>query len=434
MSKITKKIFCVCFSIIILLLTETVTIAAVAVWVPESQKIHISDLRVGNMDYWADLAYQPDQLGFVLPDWGNAEEITEQPAQWWGKSQSIYIPDLRVGEVDFWAQLIWHLEKGVFQLADWCQRGLEIFGPAFNAVDGFGDWRKNLEETSCFSNFAMIASDSDGVKEIATHDAEKIKEALSLGMNRTMVVITNVLFTADFNPDGSLKNVRLRPDYKERIQRYSLYLHFYGSRNPWAFYVLDEPYSAAIQIGMSIREMREMLNTAIVAIKKVFPDSKTANGIAITREDLEQENILGFPVPPNAVKEYGFPGFDIIAVYCYWPQYRVFYPGSTLEDSKKVFQEKYLGNAKDNLLSGQKIVIVPGTFEFPGQEISVEDYLDLANFYWCIARSNPKVVGIVPFLWPTTEGLVGLKNLPPEVQRAWEGIGRKIISRGASLR
>ncbi|NCF75075.1 MAG: hypothetical protein GWO87_01130 [Xanthomonadaceae bacterium] len=403
-----------------------------AAWLSDNSTIHIDSLHVGKEYFWAD--FRPvdspegkEGLFFELcPDYRYSEKVDDNCSAWDPETQTIHISSLLVGKVYYWIDLVWRKDLKLFQLTDWCSHELEIFGYALNAVDGFGDWRENLAKTAKFSNFAMIASDGTSVREIAAGDAEKISKALGLGMNRTMVVVTDVLFIGDFDESGVFTNVRLRSDYRERLQRYSSYLHLYRGKNPWAFYVLDEPYLAAIVEGMSIGKMREMLNKAIAAIKEVFPNSKTANGIAVTRSDLEQENILGFPVPENAAEEYGFPKFDLIAVYCYWAQYKPGHPNDRLEDLKKVFQEKYLGNAKDNLLPGQKIILVPGTFHFLGQEISPEDYLDLANFYWNIAKTDPQVVGIVPFLWPSSENLIGLKDLPKNVRDVWREMGKKI--------
>ena len=82
------------------------------------------------------------------------------------------------------------------------------------------------------------------------------------------------------------------------------------------------------------------------------------------------------------------------------------------------------------LLPGQKIVLIPGTFEFEGQKIPVEDFLSLARFYWDRARTDSNVVAIVPFLWAwpgENSPNKGLKDFPPEVQNAWREIGRKIL-------
>ena len=438
-----KKAIVSIFSLILFLTVISLPVSAAeyngecAVWVPETQIIHINSLlipsyndegeRVGEVYFWADFRLVANPLGeeglfFELClDYGYSEQADDNCSAWDLETQTIHISSLLSGETCYWADLFFRSELGLFQFTDWCHHGLKTFGPAFNGVVGFGNWQENLEETSQFSNLAMIASDGNSVIGIAFRDAQKIKKATELGM-KSLVVITGILFVADFDESGVLKDVRFRDNYHQRLAEYKFWLRIFGVKleDIWGFYVMDEPYSAAIIIGMPIEQMRRILNEAIATLKEVFPSSKTVNVIGITREDLEQGG--------NDWQEYAFPNFDIVGVYCYWTQYKIFYPESTLEDFKKEFHEKYMGNANQFLLPGQKIVLVPGTFGFTHSDMpTMEDFLKLAKFYGDTAKSDPRITAVVPFLWPSSGDLIGLRELSPKVPEAWREIGKKIL-------
>ncbi|MCD6149667.1 hypothetical protein J7J13_02685 [bacterium] len=440
MSKITKKVFCVYFSVVIVLLTMVAAAGAkerngnCAVLVSDnnSTTIHLDSLYAEGNYYEVNFRLAPnppgeDGLFFELcPDYRYSEQADDNCSVWDPNTLTVHISSLLSGEVCYWADLLWREDLWLFQLTDWCHHGLDIFGLAHNVIDGFGDWRENLKETSQFSNLAMIASDGESVASIAFGDAQKIKKAAELGM-KSLIVITNILFVTDFDESGTLKDVRLRDGYRQRLAEYKFWLHICGVKpgDIWGFYILDEPYWAAIVTGMPIGEMRQMLNEAIAVLKEVFPASKTAGVIAVTKEDLEQESVFGFPIPENAAEEYGMPNFDIVGFDLYWSQFHIYNYEQTLQAFFEVWK-MYMENLTEFLLPGQKIVLVPGTFYFSGSPISTGDFLDLAKFYWDTAKSDPRVVAVVPFLWPSSGDLIGLRDLSPKVREAWREIGTKI--------
>ena len=98
----------------------------------------------------------------------------------------------------------------VFILSDWFINDQSVFGVAFNAMDGFGDWKESLQETSSFSKIAMIASSGTDPAEIAIADSEKINQAVTLKM-KPLVVLVNIFFD---------ENCSLYKDCEERFQTY----------------------------------------------------------------------------------------------------------------------------------------------------------------------------------------------------------------------
>jgi len=434
-----KKFICAYFSIVILLTMVAATGAkecngncAVLVSDNNSATIHLNSLYAGGNYYQANFRLAPnppgeDGLFFELSDYGYSEQADDNCSAWDPETQTIHISSLLIGETCYWADLFFRSDLELFQLVDWCHHGLDIFGSAFTAVDGFGDWKENLDKVSGFSNLAMVASDGNSVMEIALGDAQKIRATAAHGM-KSLVVATNILFVADFDESGVLKNIRLRDDCRQRLAEYKFWFRICGVKpgDIWGFYILDEPYWAAIVTGMPIGEMRQMLNEAIAVLKEVFPASKTAGVIAVTKEDLEQESVFGFPVPPNAVEEYGMPNFDIVGFDLYWSQFHIYNYEQNLQTFFEVWG-MYMENLKKFLLPGQKIVLMPGTYigEIP---ITTEEFLALANFYYNAARTDSLIEAIVLFLWtwPEESPNKGLRDLSPKVREAWREIGTKI--------
>ena len=418
-AKIVIYYFCI-FLTIVAVSTTAVASATVrdcaATWDPETRTLHIPSLIVGEGCFWADLRLV--EMGFELADYGPSQVEDNCSATWDPETRTLHIPSLIVGGGCFWADLRLEVEGSFFKLADWAQCGLKYFGPAFN---GGGNWQENLEKTSQFSNLAMVASNGNSVADIAFHDAQKIKAARRWRM-KCLVVITDILFLVE-KKDGVLRNIKLRSDCRQRMSDYVAYLKLFGCGEEicgW-FYILDEPYWTAIQIKMPLSKMRHLLNKVILTVKEICPSSKTVGVIAITPQDIDN---LGGELGEGG---YSLPNFDLVGFDYYYTQAQ-----QTLAEFERIWQEKYMENLKRFLLPGQKIVLIPGTFEFEGQKISVpvEDFLSLARFYWDRARTDSNVVAIVPFLWTWPEKNSpnkGLKDLPPEIQNAWREIGRKIL-------
>lgn len=399
-----------------------------AAWIPEAGVFRIFSLQVGSDNYGVDFTVSVGSNGeiYFSPACALAPSGTKY-SSWDG--ETICTPVANIGGASCWMKLeiVPELSTNglaIFKLSDWYVNGKPVFGSAFNAVDGFGDWKKNLETTSEFSNVAMISSSGATVAEIGTADSKKIDVAIAKGM-RPMIVLSSILFYAEFDESGRLTGVHLYENYRERLQEYALYIRNKGGVR--YLYVLDEYDWFAIQCGMSPREMIAMVNEAIAAAKVVFPTALTVGVAATTANDLKKTSIFGFPVSASWYAEYGFPNFDLIGFGVYWTQFSMYGAGSSMDDFFSLWNE-YMKNINKFILPGQKILLVPGTYEQAGVPIPNEEHLAQLNFYREVV-TNPRVGAIVTFLWSSTDTMVGLQNLPSEVLTGWKNFGKEIITK-----
>lgn len=419
-----------------------------AVWSFETQTIHINSLiiplyndegeRVGEVYFWADfrLVSTPsgeEGLFFELcPKYGYSEQADDNCSAWNPETQTVHISSLLIGENRFWVDLVWKGDLGLFQLKNdgWGSCSLKDFGVAITAFNGYGNPLENISQVAPFSTIIMAGSDvgTDDPIKIAKDDIKKIIFARKNGC-KGILCIPQIFFEAELDEDGNIIGVKLRNDYQLRWRLYANFISPYV-KDIYAIYgPLDEPYWVAIQFGIGIGEMKNMINQAIKEIKQRFPDMLVIGVVAVTKEDLEQESVFGFPVPPNAAEEYGMPNFDIVGFDLYWAQFSLYNYDQNLQTFFEVWTGKYMKNLIEFLLPGQKIVLAPGTYCTANNLIPAEDFLAIANFIYDFARLNPKLVEIVvPFLWTWQEGSssLGLRDLPPEVQKKWEDIGKKI--------
>jgi hypothetical protein len=294
-------------------------------------------------------------------------------------------------------------ERMTFKLVDWFLNDNSVFGVAFNAMDGFGNWKENLLETSKFSKIAMIQSTGNNPTEIATADSEKVDRAIELGM-KPLLVLTNIFFD---------KNCSLYENYEKLFEKYIKNIK--NITSIWGVYVIDEYDWVAIQHGYGPQKMRDMVNSAIKVIKSVLPNVLTIGVAATTVDDLRKKTVLGFPISAGWAAEYGLPNFDLIGFDLYYSQ-----AYSSMDNFFKTW-DYYEENIKKFLLPGQREVIIPGTFSMNGETISTEKYLEQITFYKK-KSTDPRVGAIICFLWPSVpkEGIVGLCDLPMAVRESWK--------------
>ncbi len=331
----------------------------------------------------------------------------------YGEDNVITIPTVNLGkEKTYCLKLQYKPEIStvmtVFVLSDWFVNEQSVFGVAFNATDGFGNWKENLQETSEFSKIAMIMSNGNNPTEIAIADSKKIDRATELGM-KPLVVLSSIFFN---------ENYSLYEDYEERFQTY---IKKIKNKNViWGTYLIDEYDWIAIQHGYSPKKMRTMVNKAIALVKNVLPTVLTIGVAATVADDLKKETLLGFPISADWYAEYGFPNFDLIGFDLYWTQFPLCgYADNSLDNFFKTW-EKYAENLKDFLHPGQKTVLIPGTYETADSPISVEEHLRLFSFYKNKQLTDPRVGAVICFLWPSTSGMIGLRDLSTKKKEIWE--------------
>jgi hypothetical protein len=396
-----------------------------AAWLWRTSTLKIFSLKYQSTHLGMDLQYfaeDPEGSGGYYGLTSTFPPIGWKHSFWNAGANKLFVPEVDFGLApSYWLEFTHcpQIDASIFKLTDWCHNNLKFFGVAFNGFDGsFGDWRENLVQTAPFSNIAMVGTGEiiSDPAEIARSDSEKVNFAIGLGM-KPLVVLSSLLFSAEFE-NGRLKSVVLKEDYRERL---AIYASIVPPEKIWGVYILDEPDWLSINIGMSLRGMADMVNTAIAATKEFFPHVKVLGVMATTKEDMRDGFVFGLPVPANAYEEYCFPNYDWVGFDAYPRSY-----GSNEEFFYEVWP-RYMQNLTDHLHPGQKIFLIPGVYEPVDATIFTKDeYLQQINFYWNVAKSDYRIEAIIPFLWPSIPGMRGLKDFPTEVVEGWKILGRKV--------
>lgn len=289
---------------------------------------------------------------------------------------------------------------------------LEYFGYAFTGIEGVGEKEDYFEETSPFSNIALIGDSSTWTV------IDKILAASDYGQ-QSIVSIGHLFCNIVFDSNGYVTDIKLWPDYLERWR------YFANEIQPYeeliiGFLGVDEPYWNAICCGISFQEMRFMIEEIAFQIKARFPDKKVIGTIFITERELAQEKIWGRPTPPpEDILWYGIPeNYDWVGIYYYWSGH------SDFDQFEKIWQER-MQSFDEHLYPHQQIVLVPGTFSHVGLDIE-QELITLASWYIDMAKRDTRMVAIIPFLWPDHENLVGLESMFA-LQEVWREIGEEIL-------
>jgi hypothetical protein len=175
-----------------------------------------------------------------------------------------------------------------------------------------------------------------------------------------------------------------------------------------AFYPIDEPDSTA--------QMRNALATVNAAISAKFPEIP----IAVTFNHSR--------VRPNLVIP---AGFDWVGFDCYGPWDNC--AGHPIP--------WYLSTLKSKLTTGQKLFLLPDvaipSAKPPEPAPSLQKQLTIVNRidrYYALALNEPRVIGLVPFLWQRLEGEEGEwdwwgADSMPIIRAKIEQIGRCITGK-----
>lgn len=213
-----------------------------------------------------------------------------------------------------------------------------------------------------------------------------------------------------------------RLDYIERWLTYAQIIEPY-IENVMGVIILDEPYRRALLQETPLYVMKETLDNMIMLIKETFLSVKTIGIFSTLFSELDQEYFYGILIPKNIMDKFEFPNFDIIGFNFY------FLANQNFSLYTFRFQWKRKFNLFQKLLSSeQEIVLIPGTFYFENKVFNVKKLVKLANFYNRIARLEPKITTMMPFLWKSVEslGLKGMKDLPNEILLKWKSTGKTI--------
>ena len=184
----------------------------------------------------------------------------------------------------------------------------------------------------------------------------------------------------------------LHDDYLERWNAYADMILPYID-NIFAFYPYDEPYLN----GNPIADQEKVIQ----AIKSRFSDKL----IYVTYAFLSVSS--GMEIPQ---------GYDIVTIT---PDYGDF-SGSDMQDSLNIL--------KTNLTQGQKIILTGDGFSFDKMPSEAEQYTRVitAREYYNIAKSDPQIIGILTFIWPSFYLGSGVRDMPI-VENEFRRIGLEII-------
>ncbi|MBU2109537.1 hypothetical protein KKB71_01080 [Patescibacteria group bacterium] len=203
--------------------------------------------------------------------------------------------------------------------------------------------------------------------------------------NQKVIISVDSIFL-EYNPDME-KKISLRIDYRERWDKYARIIAPYA-RYIAAFYSIDEPYLNGENMGLSREEVKNLCEAINIEIKAKFPNIPIVVVFAAAAVDETLE------IPSG----YDWVGFD--------------YYG-TFDPILPIFNI-----LKNKLLDGQKIILVADGVAFGTTPPSLEEqeaWVVRAQQYYELASSDPVVVAMIPFLWPSIQGpneyLIGTRDM-----------------------
>lgn len=251
------------------------------------------------------------------------------------------------------------------------QPSLSLFGYYFIASDYFGNY---IADVAGFTNFNFMDWSSTYAQQAGTY-------------NEKMVVNLRWVF---FSGPG------LRSDYVSVWNYYASMMAPYIN-NIGAFYVMDEPYWNGIS--------KADVETAAKLCKDTFPQIPTmiVEGYPVL-DGSTNRDFNGNYMPPFQMPSYiDYFGFD---------QYSNFPAIVNL-----------LQITHNHLLPGQKIVLVPQDYSESGSTDA--QTASWAYDFYNLALSDPCIIGMEVFLWPSN---AGLPLSGPLTRAAYKDIGAQIVS------
>ena len=283
----------------------------------------------------------------------------------------------------------------------------------------------SIENVSRYTDWVDVGDNSitDPV-ERAQSDLNTIIEASSYNL-KSVVQVDEIFFEYLFNGD-TFEGVVLRSNY---IDRWLVYSDIIAPNidDILMFLTLDEPYWAGCgAAGSPVQEttMKEWLESVAACIKTTFPTVKLGQVYAYVSM---LENYSSNPTSPKS-ETFSIPeGYDYVG-------FDMFYSSFRANGYYEV--EKYAGFISDfttlytyfkNVVSGaHKLIIIPGSFYHDFFEVSEAELLQDAYFFMDLARNDPQIEVLAPFLYKTCYNMVGIEDLY-FVDTYWKHIGKQIL-------
>lgn len=181
-----------------------------------------------------------------------------------------------------------------------------------------------------------------------------------------------------------------------------------------AISIADEPDVTAAIAGVSQDVVKQNLETVAVLVKAKFPNAKT------------------FVVYATHFKEPGVrlaQNIDWNSFDCYGPFESCFGSGYSIPQLVSIFKSK--------LAPTQEILLFPDAtlffYDFTGRRAVEGELHYRAKEYAGLALSDPRIVGMIPFLWKWADydklaDPVKYIASTPGLRRIWDRIGRYIVS------
>jgi len=171
-----------------------------------------------------------------------------------------------------------------------------------------------------------------------------------------------------------------------------------NTTNIQSFYIADEPFWSGITF-VELKQVSDLVKTSYPSIPISFIEAYAA---------------LGNLQVPTSVDWVGFDHYSIV------------------DPSKDSVYLSEVELVKSKLsTSSQKILIVMEAEWLSGYTgLDMTLMSTVAENYYTLAKSEPKVVGIIGYLWPgglDGSGHLGLRSLPTSVIDTHKRIGREII-------
>lgn len=275
------------------------------------------------------------------------------------------------------------------------QTHIRYFG--FVAVDcGYDD---PTDGDSSITNYIEEVASISNIAHMCVHRPDDASLPARLVIFQKNIVgavlaVQNIFFdTTDGAAPSGGRRWALRADYKERWNQ----LIVTGKLNDnlpaiTAFYIFDEP----IWNGLSYAD----LEAASQTVKNSFPHTPIA---LVEAYKVVESLVVPRSIDWVGINRYGTPDPN--------QDRRYLDPFATLETKLTD--------------PSQKILIIMETRWLPSYQAagySAADMAAVAQSYYTLAKSNPRVIGIIGWIWPggfDETGELGARSLPASVQQAY---------------
>lgn len=248
---------------------------------------------------------------------------------------------------------------------------------------------------STFSNIAWVdaftANDSSWLQAVLA--------AVSNGQ-KIMLVTSAVFFDAN-------KNLLPANQYQ---QNWNAVLSTLGvnAGDVAALYPMDEPY-VSLTDATSIAQRKSDVETAISVMKQSMPSTP----VAVIFDASTVANPSEYPIPAG----YDWIGFD-----CYQNWYDCPVGGG---ESIPLM----MSSLRARLTPTQKLIVIPDAMLVNGSTLNqqtLDSLRDRIDRYYSYAASDPKVIGLFPFVYQSGISWTGASQIPQALNR-YQKIGKMIV-------